>query len=96
MALSVTSRSQVVKTIRCIRIEYSYVDLEKHENVKRVDYVDDVEDLPSYFSNLNNENFIIDFKSHLHCRLSPTFKITSVDLSEKIYNQLFDVSPLKK
>lgn len=96
MAICNVNQSHVKKTIRCLKIEYNYLDLEKHEEVTRTDYVDDIEDLPHYFAVINNESFMIDFKNHLYSRLSPSFKITTVDLSEKTYNRLFSVSPFKK
>lgn len=89
MAISVTS-TRVRDFVRVIRIEYKFTDLERGVVESRVDYVNDVEDLPTYFTRLNNENHIIDFKSHTHCRLSPSFKITSVDISQRLYNNLFN------
>ena len=89
MAISVTS-TRVRDFVRVIRIEYKFIDLERGIKETRVDYVNDVEDLPEYFTRLNNENHIIDFHSHTHCRLSPSFKITSVDISQRLYNKLFN------
>ena len=95
MAVSNT-KSSPKKFVRCLRIEYKYTDLELSLDMTQVNYVDDVDDLPDYFDKLNTENFIIDHQHYVHCRINPSFKITTVQLSERLYNKYFHVQPLLK
>ena len=90
MALSKSSSKSITKVF-CLKIEYKYTDLELHEDVTNVDYVDDVDDLPEYFNNILTDNHILDVHCHPHSRYCPSFKITTVSLSEKEYNKLFHV-----
>lgn len=81
--------------IKCLKIEYEYTDLELNQKVKKIDYVDDVPDLVSYFINLVNDNHVLDVHSHPNCRVNPSFKISSVELTEKSYNKIFDLQTKK-
>lgn len=90
MALSVTSKRHFPK-VRCLKIDYTYSDLELHEDLHCVSYVDSVEDLPAFFNELINDNHILDVHHHPYARLNPSFKISSVSLSQKEYNKLFNV-----
>ena len=91
MALSVTN-SKLRKFVRVLKVEYKYEDLELHQNVVDVRYVNSVNDLPEYFRDIIQDNVIMDVFNHPNCRINPCFKITSVALTERMYNKLFKVS----